>query len=309
MKIGGITYLTGPAHAISEHEHISADRRNLIFLQMMGFSKFGKFDVSPEQIMIKCIRATLHKGRVAAEDIDAVIWTSNGFFGLHDEACDHHFARVAKACGLEKAYPFGLTLSQCNGLQAALRLAKALYTSNEYSHILVIGGDQVLDEQFRFKNLAVNSDAVSCCVVGDIDTSVAEYILLDTTTSATLNDQDLVSSCDIQINSERQQEYLRNLKQLAEGARDSWSIAPEDAQTIICHNFSASAIKQICSACEFDIARVYTGNVSKYGHAFANDTLINLLAIREKGIANPGDHVTVISTGLSHFGLMLMEAM
>ncbi|WP_181150831.1 3-oxoacyl-[acyl-carrier-protein] synthase III C-terminal domain-containing protein [Paenibacillus sp. PCH8] len=62
----------------------------------------------------------------------------------------------------------------------------------------------------------------------------------------------------------------------------------QDIQYIVPHNVNLSSWKKVATRLSYPLERVYTSNVKEIGHCFCSDPYINLQAILEQKLMQPG---------------------
>lgn len=79
------------------------------------------------------------------------------------------------------------------------------------------------------------------------------------------------------------------------------SIRLSDVALILPHNVNIPTWRKIAAALCFPIEKIYLGNISKLGHAFCSDHLVNLQSAISECILKPGDYYLMVGCGLGFF--------
>ena len=67
-------------------------------------------------------------------------------------------------------------------------------------------------------------------------------------------------------------------------------------------------MKMTAAKLGFEQNQMYLDNVSKFGHCYAADTLINLSSFSEQEAIKPDDLFVLLGTGHKHWGSALLRA-
>ncbi|EDP58804.1 3-oxoacyl-[acyl-carrier-protein] synthase III C-terminal domain-containing protein [Vibrio sp. AND4] len=307
INFGCIGYELGET-CINLEDNISlcSDRKSQLFLRTMGFGTYYKTERTLGEIAQKSIEQSLEKSNLSPKDIDLVIYSSSTFGDRHGDAIDKEIARCLTNVGLEKVYPLGVYLSQCNNFFAALDIATQYIHSGRHQTILMVFTDRVLDESTRFKNLAINSDAAASCVLSTRSDLGLPLTVSGQNIKTHLTDADMINPNDNSLDKSIHDRYLTGISSVFGQMLTENKVTVNDINQVICHNFSYSALRQIATAININESLIFKENIQRFGHAYTCDTLINLNDYMNKSdINHEGQKVGVISTGLYFWGSAL----
>jgi 3-oxoacyl-[acyl-carrier-protein] synthase III len=237
-----------------------------------------------------------------------VVYSSSTFGDQHGDQIDKQVARCLKNVRLETVYPLGLYLSQCNNFFAALDIATQYLVSKRCQTILMVFADRVLDESTRFKNLAINSDAASACVLTTRHDLNLPLSLEGLSIKTHLTDKDMIDPSSNALDIELHERYLNGITSVFDQALNQANIDRDNLNALVCHNFTFSALRQIANKININEALVFKDNIIKFGHAYTCDTLINLHdCIKRLSITSDDTRIGVIGTGLYFWGSAIFK--
>ncbi|MCG7491067.1 3-oxoacyl-ACP synthase [Vibrio sp. Of14-4] len=291
---------------LEDNVALCSDRKSQLFLRTMGFGTYYKTERTLGELAQKSIEKSLANSNVSAKDIDLVIYSSSTFGDRHGDVIDKEIAQCLTNVGLEKVYPIGIYLSQCNNFFAALDVATQYINSGRHQTILMVFADRVLDESTRFKNLAINSDAAVSCVLSTRHDLGLPLSVSGQNIKTYLTDADMINPSNNTLNKDIHDRYLSGISSVFKQMLTENKMAADDVDQVICHNFSYSALRQIATAINVHESLIFKDNIRRFGHAYTCDTLINLNDYINQSERNlEGQKVGVISTGLYFWGSAL----
>jgi 3-oxoacyl-[acyl-carrier-protein] synthase III len=157
-------------------------------------------------------------------------------------------------------------MHRCANLLAGIRLADSLVYCGRNRRVLVITTDRVEEEAVRLESFALFSDGAASCLVFDGRDGPADYALVST---ADAHDAPALGSSN---------EISADLsRQVNDGLLKPLNMPLAQVAGLM----HANVFKPIVSMKElqagFKPAQLYTENITRIGHCFAADPLINLV--------------------------------
>jgi 3-oxoacyl-[acyl-carrier-protein] synthase-3 len=295
------SYLSGPSYVLGEHEddHTSidglAERAAAFQLQpkpaLWGWGKIWRTERPLTELCIETGRRTLDSAGVPATEVDALVLCTTSI----TEPAEGHgqfFAEVLTGLGLGNIGFYGITLNRCTNLLAGIDLAAALVASGRYRRILVITADRVLDESQRMVSYALFSDGAASCLIGSEPAGPSFEVM----GCANAQDVDaLVHTAEISS------ELARTVN---DRLLEPHGMKLDDVCGVMHLNIFLPLMVVKERQANYTAEQIYTGNITRVGHCYAADPLINLLDRQ----THPGHHyLLVASVPGSRFGVLLRK--
>jgi 3-oxoacyl-[acyl-carrier-protein] synthase III len=294
-------YLSAPSYLLGEHEqdHTSianlAERAAAFGLQpkaaLWGWGTIRRTERPLTELAVETGRRTLASAALRPADIDALVLCSTSITG---PAEDHGelFAQILTGLELSDVGIYGITLNRCTNLLAGIDLASALVASGRYRQVLVITTDRVLDEAERMVDYALFSDGAAGCLIGCQPAGPSFEVL----GCANAQEADrLVSTAEISAELAR---TVNNRLLEPQGMK------LDDICGVMHLNVFLPLVTVKERQANYTAEQIYTGNVSRVGHCYAADPLINLV----DRPTHPGHHyLLVASVPGSRFGVLLRK--
>jgi 3-oxoacyl-[acyl-carrier-protein] synthase-3 len=81
-----------------------------------------------------------------------------------------------------------------------------------------------------------------------------------------------------------------------------------DITMIVPHNTNVSSWRKLCDCLELGLDRVFLDNVSRYGHCYCADLLVNLASMRDRGLLVRGALYLLVCVGIGGtYAAMVVE--
>ncbi len=167
-------FLCGPAYVLGEHEADHTEIENLAELaarfklaprpELWGWGTVRTTTRDLADLAAESGRATLDAAGLAPGAIDALVLCSNRIPGPA-EGHGEFVASVLTGVGLGDIPAYGVNLNRCVNLLAGIDVAHAFVTSGRYRTVLVITTDKVADDADRMSQFALFSDAAASAVL------------------------------------------------------------------------------------------------------------------------------------------------
>lgn len=299
-------FLHGPQYELGEEE---ADYTSIANLdeqvarfalspnpRLWGWGTFRRSARSLERLAIESGTATLRAAGMEPSSIDALILCSTRI-PVPSEDHGRFMETVITGLGLGDIPYYGQTLNRCVNLLAALDLARAFVAAGRYRRVLCITTDRVADEADRMGGFALFCDGAASCVVSADDDGPDAYRLLACATAqntATLDASNEISS------------------DLAREVNDSL-LAPQgmkvgDVSGLMHLNLFTPLVVMKERQAGFSAEQLYLENISRNGHCFAADPLINLVDRAAAGqVRDGGYYMLAASVPGSRIGVLLQR--
>lgn len=197
---------------------------------------------------------------------------------------------------LSSAHIWESSLYKCVGYFKAVELLQRILAPNDFG--LVITGEIAFTPKLRVVPRST--------IVGDAATaslfSLAglHHCLLSVKTKLIEGCEKGIYLSDEQLN-EFEKKYIEETVSVIVAVLHETCIQLSDIKLILPHNVNIPTWQKIAEALRFPIEKVYLNNISKMGHAFCSDHLINLSSAIEDGCLNKDDYYLMVGCGLGFF--------
>jgi 3-oxoacyl-[acyl-carrier-protein] synthase III len=216
--------------------------------------------------------------------VDAVILCSTRFPGGAEEH-GGFVGRILAGLGLRDVAFHGLTLHRCANLLAAISLATVLVEAGVHRDVLVVTTDRIAAAETRVQKYALFSDGAASCVVSAQAHSGGAYEILATAAARDLG----ALHHDDEISAD-----------LARSANDSLlagtGLELADIAAVMHANLVTPVVMMKERQAGFTAAQLDAANISRFGHCFAADPLINLVDRGRLGHVPPRGHVVLTTS-------------
>ncbi|MCY7364783.1 MAG: hypothetical protein LH469_05650 [Frankiaceae bacterium] len=200
-----------------------------------------------------------------APRIDALILCSTRFPGGAEEH-GGFVGRIIAGLDLGDVAFHGLTLHRCANLLAAIALASALVAAGVHRDVLVLTTDRVPDTDTRVRKYALFSDGAASCVVSSRGYPGDSYEIV-----ATANTRDLRAL-------DHDDEISADLARAAtENVLAGTGLAVSNISAVMHANLVTPVVMLKERQAGFTRAQLDAANITRFGHCFAADPLINLV--------------------------------
>jgi 3-oxoacyl-[acyl-carrier-protein] synthase-3 len=229
-----------------------------------------------EELAVDTGVASLRAAGVDALSIDALVLCSNRIPGPA-EGHGRFVQNVLTGIGLRDIPCYGQNLNRCVNLLAALDVSRAFVVSGRHRRVLVITTDRVAGGADRMSQFALFSDGAASCVVtadaGDADAANAanagqagSYELLGCATA-----QDTATlEWSSQISSDLAREVNDRLL-------TPHGLKLGDIAALMHANLFKPLVVMKERQAGFGAEQLYLDNITRVGHCFAADPLVNLV--------------------------------
>jgi 3-oxoacyl-[acyl-carrier-protein] synthase III len=265
----------------------------------LGLRYYRKSPLSLPELCNRSVGETMRSSGVVPADIGAVLLATT-VNSIHAVGLD--YPEVAQILGdhdLIDAKLYGISLSKCSNLSAALELGASLLQANDYSQVLVIVGDKCGRDRDRFMDSceSILSDGAMSFV---LSTTEGPYELKHLATSSDLSH--LTRKFDVL-------EFVDNsIKHLGKLWRDIPPDYPRDRmRKVFCGNYNLLIQRSLMRELGADRETFYLENLPRMGHVFSCDVLINLSDYAASAPVAPGTNFTCLTVGYFRWGCFVLQ--
>ncbi|PYC71899.1 3-oxoacyl-ACP synthase [Streptomyces tateyamensis] len=243
--------------------------------------------------------ATLRAAGTDPGSVDALLLCSTRFPG-GPRTHGRFVERILTGLGLDRAAFLGITLNRCTNLLVALDTAHALVTAGRYRRILVVTTDRVEDEKERMESFALFSDGAASCLVtadADAESGAAGYRIRSTASAQEAAALDWSHEISADLAKEA------NARLLA-----PHGLAVAELDGLLHANLFLPLVVMKERQAGFTAEQLYTANITRLGHCFAADPLVNLVDQEAGGLLRDGGHyLAAVSVPGSRVAVLLQR--
>ncbi|MEV7414926.1 3-oxoacyl-ACP synthase [Streptomyces sp. NPDC089919] len=236
-------------------------------------------------LAVESSRATLAGAGADPASVDCLILCSTRFPG-GPRTHGRFVASVLSGIGLGPGTAFtGITLNRCTNLLVGIRTAQALVAAGQHRRVLVATTDKVSDEAVRMENFALFSDGAASCLVAAEPLGADAYEIVG---GASAQDPGALDwSNEISADLAR----AVNERILADAG-----MKPGDIQGVLHPNLFKPLVALKERQAGFTKDQLFLDNITRFGHCFAADPLINLADRAAAGGVRPEGHYLLASS-------------
>lgn len=253
------------------------EKRMLPDATMWGWGTVHRTELDTAELAVRAGRQTLDAAGIAPDGIDALVLCSTTFpgeVGAHGDL----ISAVLHGLGLSGVPVTGITLNRCATLLTGLQTAATMVAAGRHRTVLVITTDAAPDESARLADFALFSDGAAACLVSQqVDGAPESYEWV-----ADAHAQDPASMLrGTEISADLAK--TANQRLFAEAG-----IGVEEIDALLHNNIFLPIVMMKELQAGFHPAQLVTTNITRVGHCFAADPLINLVDRQSAGHVRPG---------------------
>ncbi|MFF1560484.1 3-oxoacyl-ACP synthase [Streptomyces sp. NPDC058279] len=252
--------------------------------ELWGWGSVRRTAKSLDALAVESARATVAAAGADPAGIDCLILCSTRFPGgprTHGAFVE----KVMTGVGLLDAAFTGLTLNRCTNLLTGIRTAHALVAAGTQRRVLVVTTDRVTDESVRMENFALFSDGSAACLISAEPLGADTYEFI-----AGAAAQDPTS---LDWSHEISSELARTVN---ERILDAAGMKLDEIDGLLHPNLFKPLITLKERQAGFSRQQLHLDNITRFGHCFAADPLINLVDRSTAGALRPGGHYLLASS-------------
>jgi 3-oxoacyl-[acyl-carrier-protein] synthase III len=271
----GKVRLLGPAYVLGEHEvdHTAIDNLGELAKRfklapkadLWGWGTIRTTSRELEDLAVQTGLDTLRTAGIDPASIDALVLCSNRIPGPA-EGHGQFVADVLTGIGLGDIAAYGANLNRCVNLLAGIDLARALVVSGRYRRVLVITTDKVAEGADRMSQFALFSDGAASCVIAAEAGPASGFELLGCATAQ--------ETASLEWTSQISADLAKDVNEQLTGAA---GIKLGDVVALAHANLFTPLVAMKERQAGFSADQLYLGNITRLGHCFAADPLINLV--------------------------------
>ncbi|QSB06884.1 hypothetical protein [Natronoglycomyces albus] len=251
----------------------SAQLHNMAPLpELWGWGRLRRTNRDIADLAVQTGEQSLKEAGIEAADIDSLYLCCTAFPSSLAQQRDL-IDSIQSRLGLDHADVTGVTLGRCTNALVALRAATAAVAAGMSRTALVITADRITNETERFVNFAIFSDGAASCVVTEAPVAAGYTVVAAAASHDSTGDDHISAQLAIDVN---------DTIYRASGI-DTSAIAG-----LSHNNIYAPIVALKERQAGFTEDQLYTDNITRIGHCFAADPLINL-ADRERNAAIESD--------------------
>lgn len=188
------------------------------------------------------------------------------------------------------------SLYKCVGYFKAVELLQNILSLNDLG--LIITGEVAFTPKLRVvPRSTIVGDAATASL---FSSSGLHHHLLSVKTTLIKGYEKGIYLSDAQLN-EFEKKYISETVSVISETLNDACIPLSDIKLILPHNVNIPTWYKIAAALQFPIEKIYLDNISKLGHSFCSDHLINLQSAIEEHHLNVGDYYLMVGCGLGFF--------
>jgi 3-oxoacyl-[acyl-carrier-protein] synthase-3 len=297
LYLRGIAYTVGDAVPLTEIK--DGDVEQVHVFTKLGLRDFRKSPLSLPGLCNRSVGETMRLSGVDPADIGAVLLATT-VNSIHAVGLDYpEVAQILGDHGQIDAKLYGISLSKCSNLSAALELGSSLLRANEYSEVLVIVGDKCERDRDRFMDSceSILSDGALSFILSRTEGS---YELKHLATSSDLSH--LTRTFGVLEFVDNSIKHLGGL----------WRAIPpeyprERMEKVFCGNYNTLIQRSLMRELGVGKETFYLENIPRMGHVFSCDVLINLSDHAASAPVAPGTAFTCLTVGYFRWGCFVLQ--
>ncbi|WAL68640.1 hypothetical protein ORV05_12960 [Amycolatopsis cynarae] len=292
----GTVFLRGPRYVLGEEEldhtelpdlAAKADEYGLApDAGLWGWGSVFRTTRGLDELAVDAGTATLRATGTSPADVDALVFCST-FVPGRPEGHGTFLRTVLTGIGLGDVPVYGLSLNRCVNLLAGIDVASSLVAARRYRRILVVTADRVFDEADRITGYALFSDGAAGCLItgdggGDNDDAYEVLGCANAQETASLDWSAEISS-DL-------------ARQVNESLLGPLAMKVTELDVLLHANIFLPVLVMKERQAGFSRDQLNTANVTRVGHCFAADPVLNLADLEAAGGVRPGGHYLLASS-------------
>ncbi len=303
--IGNLGYALGDLYPLQVLDVLADNQKLLTALKAKGILHFAQATDTPVELAYRAARETLDSSEVKAKDIEAIVYASTSFWKKQFYS-ERDIAWLMNQLGLVNAYPVGVFLPGCANAISSMRVAINMIRAEDYRNVMVVTTDKVIPrdsvKRIMWPDVSVLSDAAASFLVTPGNQGEFNVISASNKSTPLMWDLDNQSNLAAFLVS-----TVKGAQQTVAEALQLANVAPSSIRTLLSNNYNNDVMGMMARKCGLNEDRVYLGNVSRFAHAYAADTLINLKDHLSKSHAKQGDCFMLLGTGHKNWGAVVLQ--
>ncbi len=303
VYLSGTSYVLGEIESITEILELQEEPMSMENFLGLGLESYAITKEEPYQMAVQAAKETISKTEKSQDRIDVVIYATETFGDVK-----HTREDIRKFCtelGLNRAYPYGLFLSECANIQAGIKMAAGMIISGNATNILLVTTDKVIDGETRIlpPSLGILSDSAAACIISSEKPKKGFQIL----NTFSWTDPELYFVDPTKNFKDFFQRTVAGVKSVGVTILENEGLHPTDIKGVIVNNYNTSIMYTLVTQIGFTLEKTCLNNLSRFAHAFAADNLINLETLCEDTQSETGDMFLVTASGPTTWGATLVK--
>ncbi|WP_397392733.1 3-oxoacyl-[acyl-carrier-protein] synthase III C-terminal domain-containing protein [Polynucleobacter sp.] len=304
-SVGSIGYALGCLRPIDQLEALSEKPESLAALRAKGVMYFSEANKTPVELAVEAASQTLAQSNAMPSEIEAVIYASTSFWEKSFYS-ERDVAWLMNKLGLVNAYPVGIFLPGCANAITSLRIAINMIRAEGCRRILVVTTDKASpsdsSKRIMWPDVSVLSDAAASCIVTSSGDAEFDVVGVGSYSAPHMWDLDNKGNLAAFL-----LETVRGAQKMAKFALLTSDLTPGTVNRLITNNYNHAVMKMIAWKCGFNEDQIFLDNVSRFAHAYAADTLINLHDCLAEQPASSGDSFLLLGTGQKNWASAVLR--
>lgn len=228
---------------------------------LWGWGEFRRTDLSIPELCAGTAKQTIAGFQFGPSEIDCVILCAG--FSEDNRISPDSIPHMLSGLGVVNASVISIASDGCDAMLSAISIADAMVEQGKFGSVLVVTANKATSRQLRFQRYGIFSDAASSCVVTKRPT-----VGFDIVGSALVADQG---------NASTEPNFGSELACRTNGILFSGiNVAIQNVAQVFCNNIYLPVLTLKELEAGFTPDQIFTENVSRIGHCYASDALINL---------------------------------
>jgi 3-oxoacyl-[acyl-carrier-protein] synthase III len=205
---------------------------------------------------------------------------------------------IKSALGLDQAIAFGTSSHKCVSALKMLEVMSVVLDEQDNKSALILTGEIGFTPELRLiPRSSISGDAAAIALIKN---DGVEHVLLG------IEIYHLEGYCrgyyltDEELNRFESQ-FLQVMNQTITRALIKAGIKLSDVAVILPHNVNLPVWKSIAKNLGVSYKKIYSKNISYFGHCFASDSFINLALALENKALKKGDYYLMVGCGMGFF--------
>jgi 3-oxoacyl-[acyl-carrier-protein] synthase III len=304
-SLGNIGYVLGDPRPVEHLQALSRKQELLAALKAKGISQFCESACLPIELASIAARETLDSAGVHGADIQAIVYATTSFWEkrFHSE---RDITWLMNELGMRNAYPVGVFLPGCANATSALRVAVNMIRAEGYDNVMVVTTDKVApgndENRIMWPDVSILSDAAAACLVSPARRRDFDIVSISHHSAPFMWDVDSQSNLAAFLLS-----TVKGTQQTALDALQLAKLVAGDIRGLLTNNYNIPVMHAMARQCGFQESQVYCGNVARFAHGYAADSLINL---KDYVVGHPpdsGEYFMLLATGHKNWGGVVLR--
>ncbi|TPQ20899.1 3-oxoacyl-ACP synthase [Streptomyces sporangiiformans] len=304
-------WLYGPQYELGETEVHHTEITNLLTRaaefrmppapELWGWGNVRRAERSLEVMAADSAATTLRAAGADPSSVDAVVLCSTRIPGP-SEAHGRFMETFLAEAGLGDIPFYGQNLNRCVNLLAAIDTATAFVAAGRHRRVLVVTTDSAADEADRMVSYALFSDGAASCLIAAADE-------IDALTDGGYEILGCATAQDRQTLDHSHEISADLARTVNDRLLTPLGMKLDDVAGLMHANIFKPVVVMKERQAGFTPEQLHTDNITRVGHCFAADPLINLVDRAALGEIEPGRHY-MLAAGVpgQRIGVLIRKA-